>query len=244
MKESNKIAGKVAAIETMGLVDGPGIRTVVFLQGCPLRCLYCHNPEMQEAASENAKEYTPSQIVDLLKRYKSYYKDSGGVTFSGGEPLLQKDFLIECLKLCKKEKIHTAVDTSGAVCDCAEILDFVDLVILDVKACTAEEFANITGGKIENLHKFLQLCMQKNKKLWIRQVVVPKVNDNKEQIKMLADFLKYIKGIEKIELLPYHTMAKEKYKKLGRNYALENVPDMDEERCKDLENELKQLLKF
>ena len=242
MKKSNKVIGKVSAIETMGLVDGPGIRTVVFLQGCPLRCVYCHNPEMQEFESDNAKEYLPGQIVDILKRYKSYYRDCGGVTFSGGEPLVQKDFLLECLKLCKKENIHTAIDTSGVVEDCEKVLDLVDLIILDIKACTAEEFAKITGGEIENLHKFLQICMNKNKKLWIRQVIVPDINDDKGHITKLADFVKKLKGVEKVELLPYHTMAKEKYKKLGKSYALEGVAEMNETKCKELEKELKQLL--
>ena len=226
--------GKVASIETMGLVDGPGIRTVIFLQGCPLRCLYCHNPEMQEINGK-IKEYTPEEIISFLKRYKSYYKENGGVTFSGGEPLTQSSFLLECLKLCKENNIHTCLDTSGIGFNYEEIISLVDLVILDVKATTQEEYKKITGGDFNLFLKFLNTCQKLNKKLWIRQVIIPGLNDDEKHILDLKIFLKEIKNIERVELLPYHTMAKNKYKKLNIIYPLQDTPAMDKIKCKELE---------
>ena len=226
--------GKVASIETMGLLDGPGIRTVVFLQGCPLRCLYCHNPEMQDFKTE-VSEYTPKQLVDIIKRYKPYHKDGGGVTFSGGEPLVQKEFLLECLKLCKKNGIHTCIDTSGYGSDYNEILEYTDLVILDIKALMPADHVRLTGQKIEKVLQFLHDCQKKHKKMWIRQVIVPGINDTKENVLRLKDFVSQLKNIERVELLPYHDMAREKYKKLNKEYPLSDTPVMDKEKCRELE---------
>lgn len=230
--------GKVAEIQTMGLLDGPGIRTVVFLQGCPLRCLYCHNPEMQDSM-QKVKEYTPKQIVDILKRYKSYYKDNGGVTFSGGEPLMQRDFLLETLKLCKKEGINTCLDTSGFGFNYDEILDHTDLVILDIKAINPELYTKITKQKVEISLEFLKTCQKKNKKLWIRQVIVPRINDDEKHVLELKNFISKLKNVERVELLPYHSMAKGKYAKLGLSYPLGDTPEMDKQKCMELEKLLK-----
>lgn len=230
--------GKVAEIQTMGLLDGPGIRTVVFLQGCPLRCLYCHNPEMQDSM-QKVKEYTPKQIVDILKRYKSYYKDNGGVTFSGGEPLMQRDFLLETLKLCKKEGINTCLDTSGFGFNYDEILDYTDLVILDIKAINPELYTKITKQKVEISLEFLKTCQKKNKKLWIRQVIVPRINDDEKHVLELKNFISKLKNVERVELLPYHPMAKGKYAKLGLSYPLGDTPEMDKQKCIELEKLLK-----
>lgn len=234
----NQIAGKVSKIETMGLVDGPGVRTVVFLQGCPLRCLYCHNPEMQETFGKS-DSYQAKDIVKIVKRYLPYYKKEGGVTFSGGEPLLQKEFLLETLKECKKEGINTCLDTSGIGSGYEEILDYVDLVILDVKACDKKLYNYITGGDFSLFLKFLETCQRKGKKMWLRQVIVPGINDNEESVKTLKKFASSLKNIQRIELLPYHSMAKEKYKQLGRNYPLAKTPEMDKKRCEELEKLLK-----
>ena len=226
--------GKVASIETMGLVDGPGIRTVIFLQGCPLRCVYCHNPDMQEAGL-SVRKYSSEEIVDFLKRYKPYYSNGGGVTFSGGEPLNQKEFVLECAKLCKKENIHICLDTSGIGKDYEELLDNVDLVILDVKATDKDEFKKITGGNFDIFLKFLETCQKKKKKLWLRQVIVPGINDDEEHILRLKEFIKKLKNVERVELLPYHTMAKKKYEALNKPYPLGDTPEMDKKRCKQLE---------
>lgn len=233
MKKS-KLLGNINSIETMGLVDGPGIRFVVFLQGCPLRCKYCHNPETQKIGSENIK-MSAEELVEKILRYKNYYGEDGGVTFSGGEPLLQKDFLIECLKLCKKEKIHTAIDTSGSTINYNEILDLVDLVIFDVKSYIGEQYKYITGKDISNSLKFLYMCQKKNKKMWLRTVIVPGINDDEKFIIGLKNFIKDLKNIEKVELLPYHLLGIEKYKKLSMKYELDNIPAMDIEKCSRLQ---------
>jgi len=229
--------GYINKIETMGLVDGPGIRTVVFMQGCALRCLFCHNPETWEL--KKGEEYTPLALFQKLKRYKSYYGKDGGVTFSGGEPLLQSEFLIETCKLLKEENINICLDTSGVGTNTSEVLDLIDLVIFDVKAIDDIGYNKMTGLHINKSLEFLEMCQKKNKKLWIRQVIVPGINDNEEYILKLAKFLKNIKNIEKIELLPYHTMGVGKYKELGLDYPLKSVESMDKIRC----NELEQLLK-
>lgn len=234
--------GKINSIETMGLVDGPGVRFVVFMQGCPLRCKFCHNPETWNFNSE-AEEYTPEKLIKKILNYKPYFKNNGGVTFSGGEPLMQKEFLIECLKLCKKENIHTCIDTAGSILDCEEVLKYTDLVIFDIKGTNKENYYQMTRRNIDNSLEFLKLCEKMNKKLWIRAVIVPGINDTKEYLKELISFIKPIKNVEKIELLPYHTLGVHKYKDLKIDYPLKDVPDMNKDKCKELENMLKEGLK-
>ena len=229
--------GNISSFDTMGLVDGPGIRFVAFLQGCQLRCKYCHNPETWNIG-EKKIELTSKELVDKVLRYKNYYGKDGGVTFSGGEPLLQPDFLIECLKLCKKNDIHSCLDTAGhGIGKEEEILKLVDLVILDIKACNNELFKDLTGQNMQKTIDFLNLCQKLNKKMWIRQVIVPGINDTEESVLALKDFLKNYANIEKIELLPYKTIGVHKYSDLKIPYRLNGVPEMDEERCKKL-NEL------
>lgn len=229
--------GRISDFETMGLVDGPGMRLVLFLSGCRLRCLYCHNPETWTA--DGSREISPEEVLKLYKKYSNYYGDNGGVTFSGGEPLLQSEFVLETIKLLKEQNIHTAIDTAGVAENYDEILKLVDLVILDIKAIDAKEYEYVTGGKIAKQKEFLDKCISLNKKLWLRQVVVPGINDDEEHIKNLKEFVKYIPNVERVELLPYHSMGKDKYKKLGIEYRLHNTPDMDKEKCKTLQNLLK-----
>lgn len=228
MKESK---GYINSIETLGLLDGPGIRVVVFMQGCPLRCLYCHNPETWIL---EGKTMTSLEIVNKIKRFKPYFGKEGGVTFSGGEPLMQKSFLLDCLKLCKDEGIHTVLDTSGAISNCEEVLNYVDLVIMDIKSFESDLYKKITGKTIDESLKFLDLCQKLNKKMWLRTVIVPGINDNEEMINKYRLFLKKLKNIEKIELLPYETLGVTKYEKLNIDYKLKNVKPMDKERCKYL----------
>ncbi len=230
-----EILGNISSIESMGLVDGPGIRYVVFLQGCELRCLYCHNPETWDKDKE-CQRMTPEELVKKIVRFKSYFGRTGGVNFSGGEPLLQPKFLLECLKLCKKEGINTALDTAGVgFGDYDEILLLTDLVILDLKAVSEEDYKKITGQPMIRFKKFLADCQRLNKKLWIRQVIVPGINDNEENIKKIKDFVSQLRNVEKVELLPYKTIGVHKYEDLKIKYRLEGVPDMEEERCKELE---------
>lgn len=229
-----EITGNINSFETMGLVDGPGVRFVVFMQGCPLRCAYCHNPEMWNA-KEAKIQMTPEELLKKVLRYKVYFKNDGGVTVSGGEPLLQAKFVEEFFKLCKQNNIHTCLDTSGFGENYETLLDYCDLVILDVKELDANKYEKLVGKKIEKFKKFLQICQEKGKKMWLRQVIVPNYNDTKESVLKLKEFAKDLTNIEKIELLPYHDMAKNKYKKLGLEYRLKDVPPMDKKKCKDLE---------
>jgi len=229
--------GYINKIETLGLVDGPGVRFVVFMQGCPLRCLFCHNPETWQI--KNGEEYTPEKLVEKVLRYKNYFGKHGGVTFSGGEPLLQTEFLIETCKLLKKENINICLDTSGVGTTNYKILDYIDLVILDIKGIDELTYRNMTSYPINKSLEFLKICQEKNKKLWLRQVIVPGINDNEKYIYKLKEFIKPLKNVEKIELLPYHTMGVNKYKELNINYPLLEVPSMDKEKCLELEKILK-----
>lgn len=224
--------GSVAAIETFGTVDGPGIRTVVFLNGCKLRCKYCHNPEMWQIQEKNI---TPNVLVEKIIRNKNYFGKDGGVTFSGGEPLLQVEFLIETCKLLKKENINIALDTAGVgLGDYEEILNYIDLIIFDVKHTDPLVYKDLTGNFVDESLKFIDLANKLNKKFWIRQVIVPGVMDNDIYLNSLKEFLKNIKNIEKIEFLPYHKLGYEKYIKLGINNPYLNIPEMDKELCDEL----------
>lgn len=225
--------GYINKIESMGLVDGPGIRTVIFMQGCPLRCVFCHNPETW--SFKGGTKYTPLELVNKIKRYKPYYGKDGGVTFSGGEPLVQSTFLLETSKLLKKEGINTCLDTSGVGNNYEELLDYIDLIILDIKHLTFDGYEQITGAKMDNFLEFLDLCQKKNKKLWLRQVIIPGINDNEKYILELKKFISKINNVEKVELLPYHTMGVSKYKDLKIDYKLKNTKPMDSLRCKELE---------
>lgn len=222
----------VNSIETFGLVDGPGIRTVIFFNGCRLRCKYCHNPEMWNMAERN---YTVCELVEKIKRFKPYYKDIGGVTYSGGEPLLQVDFLIELSKQLKKENINIVLDTAGCgIGKYDKILELVDLVILDIKHVDLNGYKELTGQEKTESLKFIEAVNNSNKKVWIRQVIIPDVNDTEEYVKKLAVFLKDINNIDKIEFLPYHKMGSEKYEKLGILNQYKEKLEMDKEKCNKL----------
>ncbi|MDP4146011.1 MAG: pyruvate formate-lyase-activating protein [Bacillota bacterium] len=227
--------GRIHSFESMGLVDGPGIRTIVFLQGCALRCSYCHNPD-----TWNCHEGTEIDSEELLKkiiRFKPYFeKSGGGVTFSGGEPLMQPEFLLEMLKLCKKSGIHTVIDTAGyGTGNYDEILKYTDLVLLDIKHIDNEKHKKLTGKDRIGSDEFIKALKANNTKVWIRHVVVPGITDSEEHIVKLAKFIKGLNNIEKIELLPYHSLGVEKYKKLNLPYKLEGIEDMDRERLAKLE---------
>lgn len=226
------MVGHIDSIETLGLVDGPGIRVVVFLQGCPLRCLFCHNPETWTLNDKFL--ITPDELVRHIYKYRNYFGTDGGVTFSGGEPLFQHDFLLECLKLCKKMGINTCLDTSGSCIGYEDILKYVDLVIWDVKALENDAYHKMTGQDINVSLNFLKHCHEIGKKMWIRQVIVPGINDNLDYIYKLRDFIKPLKNVEKVELLPYHLLGVSKYKQLGIPYRLDGVPAMDKSKCDEL----------
>lgn len=232
--------GKIHSIETLGLVDGPGIRVVVFLQGCPMRCIFCHNPDTWTL--ESNLEMSVQELVNFILKYRNYFGSDGGVTFSGGEPLLQKEFLLETLKLLKENNINTCIDTAGSIYDVEDILDYVDLVIFDIKALNENKYFQITNYNINNSLKFLDLCQKKDKKLWIRQVIMPGINDNIDYINELALFIKDLKNVLKVELLPYHKKGIYKYKELGLTYKLDAL-EMDKNKCDELNKYLNELIK-
>lgn len=233
--------GYVHSIETFGLVDGPGIRTVIFLQGCPLRCKFCHNPDSW-IPNEN-QIMTPQDILETVIKYIPYYKDNGGVTFSGGEPLLQGKFLAECLKLLKENNINTAIDTCGVGNNQEEVLKYTDLVIYDIKALDKDKYFDLVNHDINDSLEFLNLCKKMTKRLWIRQVIIPSYNDNEEYINELASYIKTLDNIELVELLPYHSYATKKYEELGIEYPLKDIPDMNKDKCQELEILLRQKIK-
>ena len=222
--------GSYNSFETFGLVDGPGIRTIVFLNGCPLRCKFCHNPEMQTLLDDNI---TTDEIVKKVLRSKPYFKTNGGVTISGGEPLLQYDFILELAKKLKEENIHIALDTSGIFAkNPKELLDYIDLVLLDVKALNRDSFIDITQKDLFNKYlEFVDILNKSNTDVWIRQVIIPDVNDNIDYIKELAKFLKNINNIKRVEFLPFHKMGDEKYLKLNKENPYKDKKAMDKNKC-------------
>lgn len=219
--------GHIHSWESMGLVDGPGVRTVIFLQGCSLRCRYCHNPDTWENGGETE---TPQEILERLRHFKDYYGEDGGVTFSGGEPLLQRDFLIEVLALCKEEGIHTCLDTAGCgVGGYRDILKNTDLVLFDVKHFDPDAYKSLTGRDIAESLVFLDEVQQAGVPLWIRHVVVPGLTDGEEHLEALKEYILTLKNVQKVELLPYHKLGVHKYHALNIPYSLEGVepPDAD-----------------
>lgn len=224
----------IDSIETFGLVDGPGIRTVVFLNGCNLRCKFCHNPEMWKIKENN---YSDLDIVQKVLRSKPYFKNNGGVTFSGGEPLLQYDFLVSVCKLLKKEDIHIAIDTAGiGLGDYSELLNTIDMVLLDIKHINKEGYKDITGNDL--FDKFMEFVTELNKsnvEVWIRQVIIPGINDTKEYVISLAKFINdNIKNVTRVDFLPYHKMGNEKYKALNIIDPYEDKEAMDKTKCDEL----------
>lgn len=227
--------GKIHSVESMGLVDGPGIRTVLFFQGCKLRCKYCHNPDTWQMQS--GKEMDVNEIMKMLRRFQPYYGDTGGITCSGGEPLLQIEFLTELFKACKKENISTCLDTAGyGYGNYQELLDYTDLVILDIKHYLPQKYNELTGGDISLPTVFLDAVKEHGTPLWIRHVVVPNLTDDEEHIKGLGEFIKSIPNVEKVELLPYHTLGVEKYKVMGINYPLKDMLPMSKEKTTQLQD--------
>ena len=233
------MTGKIHSFFAGGTVDGPGIRFVIFMKGCPLRCLYCHNPDTW--TMDNSQEFDLDYVVNEALKYKGYYRNGGGVTVSGGEPLLQIDFIINLFKRLKNENIHTALDTSGAVFDLNnkellnkfdELIKYTDLFLLDIKHIDNNEHIKLTGKENKNILEFAKYLSDNNKKMWIRHVLVPGITLNDECLIKTKAFIDTLKSVEKIEVLPYHTMGIVKYKNLGIPYRLDGVnpPTKDEVR--------------
>lgn len=230
--------GHIHSFESFGTVDGPGIRYVVFLQGCPLRCLYCHNPDTWKG---EGKTYTAEEVVELSLRYKNYFGDKGGVTVTGGEPLLQIDFVTELFTLLKKRGVHTCVDTSGITFDPhseisvekhKKLLEVADLFLLDIKHIDDEACKKLTGKSNANTLAFARFLSDNQKPMWIRQVLVPGLTDADESLQRTRAFIESLKTVEEIEVLPYHSMGEVKYEKLGIEYPLKGVEAPKKERVR------------
>ena len=223
----------IHSYESFGTVDGPGLRYVVFLQGCPLRCKYCHNCDTWHREDARIIE-TAEQTFEHVKRYKHYYLFAGGVTVTGGEPLEQADYVRDFFKLCKRDKLHTALDTSGYYLNdtVKSALEYTDLVLLDLKSATEEQHKDLTGVSREPVLRFLDDVCSINKPLWIRHVVVPGITYNEAYLNKLADFIKTLPNVEKVDVLAYHTMGVFKWKQMGMKYPLEGVPALSQEEFK------------
>ena len=226
--------GNIHSYESFGTVDGPGIRFVVFLQGCPLRCKFCHNPDTWNATGAKIKE-SAEKTFEKIRKYKGYFGKKGGITLTGGEPLVQSEFVLELFKLCKKDGIHTALDTSGYIFNdkVKEVLEYTDLVLLDIKAIDEKVYKELTGVELKNTLEFANYLKEINKKTWIRHVVVPEITDNDELLDRLANYVSKFDNVEKVEILPYHKLGEFKYKELGMKYVLEGVEELSKERFKN-----------
>ncbi len=216
--------GRIHSFESLGAVDGPGVRFVVFMQGCSLKCKYCQNRDTWNL--KGGTTYSSDEIVEKILRYKNYIMPNGGVTISGGEPLLQTKFLIELFTKLKKYNIHTCIDTSGSVVltdEIKELIDLTDLFLLDIKCINDEKAINLTGVSNKKELEFARYLSNINKPMWIRQVLVPGYTDDEQDLIKLREFISTLKFVEKVEVLPYHDLGKFKWEQLGEVYPLENV---------------------
>ena len=223
------MTGRIHSFESFGTVDGPGIRFVVFLQGCPLRCQYCHNPDTWGAGGT---EYSVEEVVNRVVRYRNYFGETGGVTVTGGEPLLQIDFVTELFTALKAKGINTCVDTSGitfradnqtVVEKHKKLLEVADLFLLDIKHIDDEACKKLTGQSNQNTLAFAKFLSDNGKRMWIRQVLVPGITDGEESLRQTRQFIDGLQTVEKVEVLPYHTLGLAKYEKLGIEYPLKGL---------------------
>ncbi len=228
--------GMVHSLESFGSADGPGVRYVIFLNGCHMRCQFCHNPDTWDLRA--GREYTVSELIQTALRYRSYWGSEGGITVSGGEPLLQIDFLLELFSEAKKKDIHTTLDTSGNpftreepfFSKWKELMEVTDLVMLDIKHIDEEGHRILTGQSGENIKEMARLMSDLGQPMWIRHVLVPERNDKDEYLHALAAFIRELRTVEKVEVLPYHTLGVFKWENLGVPYPLEGIDPPSPER--------------
>jgi len=227
----SNLSGNIHSVETCGTVDGPGIRFVVFTQGCPMRCLYCHNPDSWSTGVN--KELSVEEILNQYDSVKEFCK--GGITVTGGEPLLQIDFVTELFKIAKAKNIHTALDTSGVLFNpdntakMDNLMKYTDLVLLDIKHIDNDEHIKLTTHPNENILEFAKYLSNIKKPAWIRHVVVPGINDKEEYFEKLGEFMGSLNNIKALDVLPYHDMAIPKYENLGIDYKLKGVPPLSKD---------------
>ncbi len=232
----------IHSFETFGSVDGPGVRFIVFLQGCRMRCKYCHNPDSWKMQAD--LQMDAEKILEKALRYKSYWGKDGGITVSGGEPLLQIDFLIDFFKLCKKNGVHTTIDTCGApftreepfFSKFNELLEYTDLIMLDIKHIDKAEHLELTKVENNNILDMAQYLSSVNKDIWIRHVLVPTITDKDEYLVELNKFIKTLNNVKKVEVLPYHSFGMHKWELLGLNYELKDIETPSDERIANANN--------
>ena len=235
--------GRVHSLETFGLVDGPGVRYIVFLQGCRMRCKFCHNPETW--SMDGGEMWTPEDLFKRAYRYKPYWmrngKLNGGITVSGGEPLLQIEFVTEFFKLAKAKGIHTTLDTSANpftreepfISKFNELMKYTDLVMLDIKNIDREGHKKLTGQTVDNILDCAKYLDEIGKEMWIRHVLVPEHSDFDEDLDALGDFIDTLSNVDRVEILPYHTLGKFKWENLGIPYTLESISPPSAERIEN-----------
>ncbi len=226
--------GRIHSLESFGTVDGPGTRFVVFVQGCPMRCAYCHNPDTWEMNGGTLME--PAYIIEQYERNSPFYANGGGITVTGGEPLMQVDFLIDLFTLAKEKNIHTCIDTSGIAYNpnnaplvekLDRLMELTDLVMLDIKHIDPEKHQDLVKQPNENILKFAAYLDKQGVDMWIRHVVVPGYTDDEKYLFDLGYFIGQFSNLKALDVLPYHTMGENKYEKLGMEYRLKGVPAMD-----------------
>lgn len=237
--------GKIHSLESFGTVDGPGVRYVVFVQGCPMRCAYCHNPDTWEMNAGTLME--PAEILENYERNKPFYK-GGGITVTGGEPLMQLDFLLELFTMAHERGIHTCLDSSGIayrpdgnpewLAKLDKLCEVTDLVMLDIKHIDPEKHKELVKQPNDGILAFAEYLDSKNVEIWIRHVVVPGITDNPEDLHRLGYFIGGLKNLKALDVLPYHTMGKKKYDELGMKYPLEGVPEMDKSKIPELKQHI------
>lgn len=218
-----KIKGNIHSFESFGTQDGPGIRFVFFMQGCPLRCLYCHNPDTWDLKTVG-QQLTADEAFEEVKKVKGFIRN-GGVTVSGGEPLLQPEFILDLFKICKEEGIHTCVDTSGFVFNekVKAMLAYTDLVLLDIKHIDAEKYKHLTSKPLEPTLKFMEYLQEIGKSTWVRYVLTPTLTDKEEDLHQWAKYVSQFSIVERVDILPFHQMGTEKWEQIGEKYPLKGL---------------------
>lgn len=235
----SEVKGYIHSTESFGSVDGPGVRFIIFVSGCPMRCQFCHNPDTWKMQDGELK--TTDELLKTALRYKSYWKDKGGITVSGGEPLMQMDFLIDLFEKAKEQGVHTNIDTSGAVFTkeepffgkLQELLKYTDMLMLDIKHIDDEQHKILTGQSNKNILEFARYLSDIKKPIWIRHVLVPERSDKDEYLERLHDFIETLDNVERVEVLPYHTLGAYKWKELGYDYKLEGIDPPTPERIEN-----------
>lgn len=231
--------GKVFQLESFGSVDGPGVRFIIFFSGCPLRCKYCHNPDSWKLA--DGKDYTADELLDEAESCKTYWGSKGGITVSGGEPLMQLDFLLELFTKAKERGINTCIDTSGApfttegewFSKFEKLMAVTDILLMDIKHIDEEEHIKLTGHTGKNIREMFAYLDKIQKPIWIRHVLVPGITDNDEYLTKTRDFIRTLSNVKRVEILPYHGLGAIKYKDLGIDYELKDLPSPEAERVQN-----------